>query len=256
MSPPGAWWRLLTLPILAALAAGIGVYASGGPVWRSVVVALTAGVVTWLLVRALTVEADPWPPEPETEYEHGRVPQLWEIVGFDAALERPEYLGRRAIRSVRDVAVPVLRRRGIDLDAPADANVARELLGNRSFELLTNNDHGTPTRADLVALVDRVTQLATATGDGLRPIRIDPRLHPRRGRRSWRSLIGARSSGRSALRATSRSTAESGASTDTSTDGGAATVGAAIAHPRSGSASGSPTHHSQHSPSHSPEERP
>lgn len=198
MSPPGAWWRLLTMPILAALAAGIGVYATGGPVTRSVVIALTAGVVTWLLVRALTVEVDPWPPAPETGFPHGRVPQLWEISGFESALQRPEYLGRRAIRSVREVALPVLRRRAIDLDAPEDAGRARDLLGSRSFELLTDPDHGAVSRADLVQLVDRVTRLATATGDGLRPVRIDPRLLPRHGRRSLRALLGVRSSRRSA----------------------------------------------------------
>ncbi|WP_353648296.1 hypothetical protein ABLG96_15790 [Nakamurella sp. A5-74] len=197
MSPPGAWWRLLTMPILAALAAGIGVFATGGPVTRSVVIALTAGVVTWLLVRALTVEVDPWPPEPETGFAHGRVPQLWEISGFESALQRPEYLGRRAIRAVREIAVPVLLRRAIDLKAPQDADRARDLLGSRNFELLTDPDHGAVSRADLVQLVDRVTRLATATGDGLRPVRIDPRLLPHRGRRSLRALIGARSSRRS-----------------------------------------------------------
>lgn len=197
MSPPGAWWRLLTMPILAALAAGIGVFATGGPVTRSVVIALTAGVVTWLLVRALTVEVDPWPPEPETGFAHGRVPQLWEISGFESALQRPEYLGRRAIRAVREIAVPVLRRRAIDLEAPRDADRARDLLGSRNFELLTDPDHGAVSRADLVQLVDRVTRLATATGDGLRPVRIDPRLLPHSGRRSLRALIRARSSRRS-----------------------------------------------------------
>lgn len=186
------------MPILAALAAGIGVYATGGPVTRSVVIALTAGVVTWLLVRALTVEVDPWPPEPETGFAHGRVPQLWEISGFESALQRPEYLGRRAIRAVREIAVLVLRRRAIDLDAPRDADRTRDLLGSRNFELLTDPDHGAVSRADLVQLVDRVTRLATATGDGLRPVRIDPRLLPHRGRRSLRALISGRRTGRPA----------------------------------------------------------
>lgn len=189
MSEPRAWWRLLTIPILATTATGVGVYSAGAPISRAVLMALTIGTVSWLILGAMLAPPVSWPPRPEQIAEPGRAARGFEIPGFEVAMNRPEFLSRRVISTVRELAVVILARAGVDLDDPADADRARELLGDRTFRVLNDVDTGWVRRADLIASMDRVTLLATGEGFDGPSLRIDPRLLPHRRRRPVRATV-------------------------------------------------------------------
>lgn len=188
------WWRLLTLPVLVALATGIAPYVTGAPVSRSIGIGLTLGVVTWLVIKSLTVPAIEWPQPPMVGEEWGRTPRQWELPGLDAALERPQHMSRRVLLTMVPIARDLLARRGLPLDCAR----SRELVGERGIQLLTVADCAPPRRSELLALIDRLTALGAGHVTGpsapptpggspehpARPLPIPARLLPRRKDRS------------------------------------------------------------------------
>lgn len=155
LPPEHVWWRLLTLPVLVALATGIAPYATGAPLSRSIGIGLTLGAVTWLVIKSLTVPAIEWPQPPVVGDEWGRTARQWEVPGLDAALERPQYMSRRALTTMLPIARDLLARRGLQLDGAR----SRELLGDRGTQLLTVPDCSPPSRAELSVLIDRLTRI-------------------------------------------------------------------------------------------------
>lgn len=190
LPPEHVWWRLLTLPVLVALATAIAPYATGAPLSRSIGIGLTLGLVTWLVIKSLTVPAIEWPLPPAVGDEWGRTPRQWEVPGLDAALERPQHMSRRALTTMLPIAQDLLARRGLRLDSAR----SRELLGDRAIQLLTVPDCSPPSRAELSGLIDRLTALGASgapvptalppPGEPLehpaRPLPVPARLLPRR----------------------------------------------------------------------------
>jgi hypothetical protein len=171
-TPENAWYRLLGLPILAALACGIAPFATGAPLSRSLGIGLTVGVVGWLLVKSMTVTAPNWPAPPATDQQWGRTARHWEVPGLESALERPQHMARRLLVQQHELATEVLARRGLALDSPQ----ARELLGSRIISLLTDPEAKTPNRSELTGISVLLARLASTRSGGVRPLSIPDRL--------------------------------------------------------------------------------
>lgn len=171
-TPDSAWYRLLGIPVLAALACGIAPFATGAPLSRSIGIGLTVGMVGWLLIKAMTVTAPTWPAPPATNQQWGRTARQWEVPGLESALERPQHMARRLLIQQHQLATEVLARRGIALDSPQ----ARELLGFRIISLLTEPEAKSPSRSELTGISVLLAQLASARSGGVRPLPIPDRL--------------------------------------------------------------------------------
>lgn len=171
-TPDSAWYRLLGIPVLAALACGIAPFATGAPLSRSIGIGLTVGVVGWLLIKAMTVTAPIWPAPPATDQQWGRTARHWEVPGLESALERPQHMARRLLIQQHQLATEVLARRGIALDSPQ----ARELLGFRIISLLTEPEAKSPSRLELTGISVLLAQLASTRSGGVRPLPIPDRL--------------------------------------------------------------------------------
>lgn len=154
--PENAWYRLLALPVLVALATGIGPYATGAPLSRSIGIGLTLGVVSLLVLMSMTAPRPEWPTPPIEAPEWGRLPRRWEVPGLDAALERPQFMARRVLVQLAGIATALLARRSLTLESAA----ARELLGDRTIALLTDPEAKAPSRTELSAVIRALTQLA------------------------------------------------------------------------------------------------
>lgn len=171
-TPELPWWRLLVIPVLATAAVGVALWAAGVPVPRIIGIALTVGMVGWLLVRGATLQQHLWPEEPSTGPGWDRSSRLWEQPGLDAALDRPQFMAPRLLRTLRRESDALLTRRGLDPESDA----ARELLGPRTSQLLYDDDAPTPERAELRAIIRRLTQLAATGEPGVAPLRLPARL--------------------------------------------------------------------------------
>ncbi|WP_029138173.1 hypothetical protein [Nakamurella lactea] len=177
-APENAWYRLLALPILIALATGIGPYATGAPLSRSIGIGLTLGVVSLFVLMSMSSPRAEWPEPPMESPEWGRLPKRWEVPGLDAALERPQFMSRRVLVQLARLAGELLSRRGLTLDSPG----ARELLGDRTIALLTDPEAKAPSRAELSSVIGVLTRLAADPAAA--PLPIPPGLvaAPRRRR--------------------------------------------------------------------------
>lgn len=171
-TPDNAWYRLLGIPVLAALACAIAPFATGAPLSRSIGIGLTVGLVGWLLIKAMTVTAPIWPAPPATDQQWGRTARHWEVPGLESALERPQHMARRLLIQLHQLATEVLARRGLELDSPQ----ARELLGPRIISLLTDPEAKSPNRSELTGISVLLAQLASTRSGGARPLPIPDRL--------------------------------------------------------------------------------
>lgn len=185
-APENVWYRLLGGPILVAVATGIAPYATGAPLLRAIGVGLTFGVVTWLLVKSMTIGAPLWPEPPETGAEWGRTPRQWEVPGLQSALDRPQYMSRRVLVQLQQLVAELLARRGHTIDSPQ----ARGLLGDRTISLLTDPETRPASRNELTAIIGLCTQLAADDSAGARPLPIPAALVV--GHQHRRSLFGRR----------------------------------------------------------------
>lgn len=172
-----AWYRLLAMPILAALACGIGPFATGAPLSRSIGIGLTFGVTTWLVVKSLTLRTPTWPEPPGTDQEWGRLPRRWEMPGMEGALDRPQHMSRRLLAQQREIAEGLLARRGLDIGSAQ----ARDLLGARVIGLLTDPKAKPPSRAELTGICRLLTDIGSRSDGGIRALPIPAEL-TRQGR--------------------------------------------------------------------------
>ncbi|NNG36027.1 hypothetical protein [Nakamurella aerolata] len=177
--PELPWWRLLVIPGLAAVAIGIALWAAGVPVPRLIGIAVTIGIVTWLLVRGATLNQHLWPEEPTVGPGWDRSSRIWEQPGLDAALDRPQFMAGRLLRTLRQESDALLIRRGLD----PESDEARELLGPRTFQLLYADEAPVAQRAELRAIIARLTQLAATPQPGVPALQIPARLTARPARR-------------------------------------------------------------------------
>ncbi len=199
-NPDHAWYRLLGLPTLVTIATGLAPYATGAPISRAIGISLTFGVVSWLLVKSMTISAPSWPAPPETGTQWGRTPRQWEVPGLQSALTRPQYMSRGVLVQLRQLVTDLLARRGSTIDSPQ----ARELLGDRVISLLTDPDTRPASRNELTAIIGLCTQLAVDATDGARPLPIPAALVV--GQHQRRALFGRRADGKNIAAAHSGST--------------------------------------------------
>lgn len=198
-----AWYRLLAMPILAALACGIGPFATGAPLSRSIGIGLTFGLTTWLVVKSLTLRTPMWPEPPGTDREWGRSPCRWELPGLDGALERPQYMSSRLLREQRRIADSLLARRGLAIGSPR----AQALFGARVISLLTDPGAKVPTTAELLGITDLLIDIGASPDGGVRALPIpDPLIRQRRPR----SRPPARSAAAQGMTSTERRTTGKG----------------------------------------------
>lgn len=175
-----AWYRLLAMPILAALACSIGPFATGAPLSRSIGIGLTFGVTTWLVVKSLTLRTPMWPEPPGTDQEWGRSPRRWEMPGMDGARERPQHMSRRILVEQRHIADDLLARRGLHIGSAQ----ARDLLGGRVIGLLTDPEAKAPSRAELSGIGHLLTDIGSRADGRSRalpiPVEVTRRARSRR----------------------------------------------------------------------------
>lgn len=177
----------LWLPALIAIVAGFATYAFGAPLLRAVGVALTLGIVAYLLARSLAVGQPGWP-EPPDNAGRERIRAQWTVPVLDAALARPRYSGDRLLDKIREVAEPVLARRGEDLSGP----LAQQWFSPSGVRLL-RRESGPPTADDLRALIDALARLAAEDTPGRPGLKVPPSLiSGRRHGPSMRSLLADR----------------------------------------------------------------
>lgn len=171
-----AWYKQLPLPILIALATGIGPYATGAPLSRSIGIGLTLGLVGLLILMSLNSPRADWPEPPIESPEWGRLARRWEVPGLEAALERPQFMSRRILVQLRGMTEQLLARRGLSLSTPQ----ARELLGDRTVSLLLDPEAKPPTRMELSAIIGLLTRLSTDPAGSPLPIPTDLVVPPGR----------------------------------------------------------------------------
>lgn len=172
---------------LIVVVTGIATYANGAPLPRAIGVALTLGVVTYLLLRSLVAHRQDWPPPPDNA-ERERFPTRWRMPTLEAALSRPRYSGDRLLARIRLLAEPVLARRGEDLSGP----IARQWFSPSGVRLLLG-ESGPPTADDLRALIDALARLAAEDAPGRPGLKLPPALiSGRRHGASLRSLFADR----------------------------------------------------------------
>lgn len=192
VAPENAWYRLLGLPILIALATGIAPYATGAPLSRSIGVSLTFGIVAWLLVKSMTLGGPLWPDPPDNGAEWGRTPRQWDVPGLQSALDRPQYMSRRILVQLHHLADELLARRSLSVDSAQ----ARELLGDRTISLLTDPETPLASRTELIGIIELLTRLAVDDTGRSRALPIPPELVV--GPRRRRSVFGRSSKSMSA----------------------------------------------------------
>lgn len=157
------WYRMLTLPLVAAVLATVGPYSMGAPISRAVIVGLTIGAVLLVFLRSIDAGPAAWPEDASEEALAlgGQAP--WTVPGLDDIRVHPEsYPNRLGPRLHRD-AVELLARRGIELESPE----AARLLGERSHGLLTGRDPRPPSVRELSLLCATLAEIAADSGSGL-----------------------------------------------------------------------------------------
>jgi hypothetical protein len=121
-------------PIFGTVVAFGGLALTGVPAWRSVLIAMTVGVVLYLVVRSMSVEPPDWPYDVPTEPTRPFIP--WEMPGLEGSREKGAAYSRYFRPRIAGLARELLRRRGIE----ADSDRARTLMGPNNHRLLFGAD--------------------------------------------------------------------------------------------------------------------
>lgn len=132
--------------LLVAVVFGV-TFVVGVDLTHCVLLALSSLVVVQLR-RLPPAEDEEWPQRPADPSDRGvrrEVSRLsWSLHGYESRVDH------RSLTRLRAIAARRLRTAGIDLDDPADADRARDLLGPGSYAAVTS-DRATPPRYDLFA---------------------------------------------------------------------------------------------------------
>ena len=134
-----------------SLALALAVFATAFLVGLDLVHCVLLGVAAAALLplRALSaVTDDGWPEHEDDRSDAGARREVnrlsWGLHGFESRVDR------RSLAHLRGIATRRLRRLEVDLDDPADADRARDLLGADAFAAVTA-DLGAPPRYDSFA---------------------------------------------------------------------------------------------------------
>jgi hypothetical protein len=174
--------RYLGWPFFGAAIGLAGLSLAGVPLWRSVVIAVSAGIVLYLVVRSMAAELPEWPYD--VALEPHRPFTAWEVAGLEGSREKGPTFQRQLRPRLAELARELLRRRGID----PDSGQAVTVLGVEAHALLLGDDPGAqPDSAAISRLCLAIARLAVDPIPGsIAPIR-DPALAGLTGRRSRRS---------------------------------------------------------------------
>lgn len=167
----GRWYRQIGWPAAVGTIVFLGLFFTGVPLWRSVLIAITVGVTMYIVLRSLAGARPEWPQRALGVAD--RPPGTWEVAGLDAARDQPEAFARALRPRLWELAQDLLRRRGI---APYSAQAAA-IIGGAEYGLLTGEDPA-PARgpASVSRLCSAIARLALDPGaGGPVPIR-DPAL--------------------------------------------------------------------------------
>ena len=143
-------------PVLVAGAVFAVMFVVGLDIAHAVLLALAAVAV--LQLRGLTGGQDEgWPDREDDRADAGvrrEVARLsWGLSGFESRVDR------RSLATLRGLAAHRLRRHGIDLDEPADAPRARQLLGEPAWTTVTSDPTSPPRFDSFARAVTAVEQL-------------------------------------------------------------------------------------------------
>jgi hypothetical protein len=156
--------RPLGAAVVALLLAAAG-FVLGLSWWNSLALGLAA-VAAYGLRRPPDVNTDEdWPDRGERADKGARreVARLsWSLQGFESRVERA------SVRRLRRIATGRLAERGLTLTAPADAAACRQLLGDRSYALLSTDEGDRPFYDDFREAVGAVERLHPAEAEGRR----------------------------------------------------------------------------------------
>lgn len=177
MTPPqydegaGPWYRQIGWPAVAGTIVFLGLFFTGVPLWRSILIAITVGATLYIVLRSLAGARPEWPQRALGAAD--RPPGAWEVAGLEAAREQPEAFARALRPRLWELAQDLLRRRGIAPYSPQ----AAAIIGRAEYALLTGDDPVPPRGPSSVSrLCSAIARLAVDPGaGGPVPIR-DPAL--------------------------------------------------------------------------------
>lgn len=179
------WYRQIGWPVAVGAIVFLGLFFTGVPLWRSILIAVTVGATLYVVLRSLAGARADWP-------EGGlgvadRPAGRWEVAGLEAARDQPEAFARTLRPRLWELAQSLLRRRGIALYSQQ----AVDIIGRAEYDLLTGDDPA-PARgpSSVSTLCDAIARLAVdpAVG-GPVPVR-DPDLAALAGTRRARATVG------------------------------------------------------------------
>jgi hypothetical protein len=176
--------RSLGWPLVGAGVGLAGLLLAGVPLWRSVILAVSAGIVLFLVVRSMAAELPEWPYD--VTLEPYRPFTAWEVAGLEGSREKGPTFHRQVRPRLADLARELLHRRGID----PDSSQAAAVLGPELHALLLGDDlEVQPDSAAISRLCLAIARIAVDPIPGsTAPVR-DPALAGLTGRQARR--IGA-----------------------------------------------------------------
>ncbi len=130
----GPWYRQIGWPAAAGTIVFLGLFFTGVPPWRSILIAITVGATLYIGLRALAGARPEWPQRSLGASD--RPPGTWEVAGLEAARDQPEAFARALRPRLWELAQDLLRRRGI---APYSSQ-AVAIIGVAEYGLLTGDD--------------------------------------------------------------------------------------------------------------------
>lgn len=152
---PVGWILQLGWPLFGAALALGGLLLSGVPLWRSLVIAITGGLVVFFVVRSLATNPPEWPYD--VVLEPTRPYTAWEVSGLEGARQKGPAFQRYLRPRLWELCRELLRRRGIDPDSAR----AAELVGPAAYDLLSGRD---PSAQPDSATVSRLCQIVARLG--------------------------------------------------------------------------------------------
>jgi hypothetical protein len=155
--PPRRWNDSLGLPAFLAVAMLALFFVANVPLWRSLVISLASGAGLYFVIRSGSAPRAQWQPAPVNSARFARRNLDWLLAGLETGLADPDRFLFSVRPRFRALAEGLLRRRRLELNSPG----ARQLLGARNHQLLTDPDCARPTRSELVRLAAAVARLQT-----------------------------------------------------------------------------------------------
>ena len=168
---PDRWYRYLGWPAFGTLLGLGAALLSGIPLWRCLVIALTGGIVVYLVVRSMDTDPPEWPYD--IPLEPNRPFTAWEVAGLEGSREKGPSYQRYLRPRLWVLAQDLLVRRGVDPASPR----AESLLGAEAYRLLSGRDPAAqPDSAAVSRLCHAIARLAVDPVPGTTPPIRNPAL--------------------------------------------------------------------------------